>query len=539
MKKMMKIGIGMIALVLVLAACNGGIKSEKGVLRLAVPAPSNSLNGMLTSEAVNFEILENITEGLTRKTMSGKIEPAIAQDWTISADNTEYTFNLRKTKWSNGEPVTARDFVFAWGKVLMLEKSSYSDLAQLLKNGKAIKAGAQPLENLGVKAEGDYTLKMTLEIPTPYMLDLMSSVIFNPVNEAFYNQIGAENYGTTGDTILTNGAFTLASYAADTGYAFKKNTDYWDQQAVKLSDVFVRVVTTLDTQAVMYDNNELDRLVLTDSLIDRYEGKDGIETQTENRTQYMYLSGTTGTPSKLLSNKNFRMAVAYAVDKQLIADTILKDGSIPSDYLIPQGFVQLNGTDFREKSKLFNSLYFDPVKARNFLEEAKKELGSEPLTFVLNSVDSEPQKKVFQNVTAQIEANLPGVKVQFETQPRQSYFKTLFEFKTPAAYSGWGADYADPTSFFAQFKSTSSLNFAQYNNPAFDKAITETESAELGRNPEQRWNKFIEAEKIFIEDFVVIPLYQKGNKIIVKNGYENLTYDTGQPVRHFRLVTQK
>ena len=534
-----KVIASLFAIVLLLSACGSGTNTAKGTLRLAATAAPNSLNNLTTSEAANFDVLNNVFEGLTRMNIKGEIEPAVAESWTISDDKTVYTFKLRDTKWSNGEPVTAADFVFGWQKVLTLDTSSYKSLALLLKNGEAVTTETLDLSQFGVEAIDDHTLKMTLETPKPYILDVLSMITFAPVNEAFYNEVTEDQYGTSKETILSNGAYELSEYQAEAGYTLQKRADYWDAKNVSMETVNVRIVSSLDTQSVMFDNNELDKLELVDTLIDKYADRDGIEVQTENRVQKFYLSGTTGTPNELLANKNFRAAVAHSIDKQLIAETILKDGSIGVDFWIPKGFVQLDGKDYREASGEFNEPYFSVEKANEYLAAAKQELGDVSLSFVLNSVDSEPQKKVFQNVVAQIQENLPGVTVQLETKPRQTYFTTLFEFKTPAAYSGWGADFADPISFFAMFESDSGLNFPQYNNPAYDAAIAKAESAEMGQNPEKRWETFFEAERILLNDFVAIPVYQKGAKIITQNGIQNFTYKTGQPVRHFRLVTQK
>ncbi|GBU11118.1 dipeptide/heme ABC transporter periplasmic binding protein [Erysipelotrichaceae bacterium] len=536
MKKILKKISGISALLLVLASCgtNAGV-SSKELYRFATATPSNSLNNMTTSEAVNFDILNNTLEGLTRKNIEGDIEAAAAASWEVSEDKTEYTFKLRESYWSNGEAVTAADFVFAWGKVLTLEEASYKDLAKLLKNGEAIANGEQELSELGVEALDAKTLKVTLDEPKSYILDLFSAIIFAPTNEAFYTSVGADSFGTDKDTILSNGAYNLTSYEAESGYTLVKRDNYWDIANVSIPEVKVIVVKSIETQAIMYDNNEIDTLELTAGLIDQYAGKDGIESQTEDRTQYMYLSGNTSTPSKVLDNKNFRTAVSYAIDKEIIVDSILKDGAVATDYLIPKGFALVDGEDYRSRFGE-EDLRFDVMQAQMYLEEAKKELGDEPLTFVLKSWELEPQKKTFLNIASQIETNLPGVKVIFETLPAQTYFKTLFEYSTPAAYSGWGADFSDPISFFSLFTSESSLNFAKYNNSLYDATIAKAETAELSRNPIERQEVFYEAEKILLDDNVLIPLYQRGKKIITNGEFSDLSYGTGQPVRHFRLI---
>jgi len=542
LKKMMKVLTVTMAAILMVTACsnNGGGTNSK-VLNLAEVDPSNNLNSITTAEAVNFRIIRNFQEGLFRKNIANEYEAGMAESWEMDETGTVYTFKLRDTKWSNGDPVTADDFVFAWNKVATVQDSAYKNYTDLIKNGKGLTTGEKTAKDFGVKALDDKTLEVVLESPTAYFADLLTTMTMSPINEKFYNEVGGDSvYGTTADTVLSNGAYVLKNYDSASGYTLEKNNDYWDAKNVQVEAVNVRVVSSLDTQGVMWDNGELDKIELLGDLVEKYDSAKELERQKEPRTGYIYLSGTTSTPDKVLSNHNFRAAVAHAFDKELLTDTILKDGSVPSDYLVPTGFVKNDkGQDFREYSGKFNEPYFNVAKAKEYLEKAKAELGDTPLTFTLNCPDVQPTKKMLESVVAQVNENLPGVNATLQTHPRATYYNTLFEHGTPSGYSGWGADILDPFTFTDLFIKGTSFNFPEYQSEAYNKYTQEAASAESMLNQEKRWTAFANAETTLIEDYVVIPIFQKGTKILVKDNIEHFTGTNDQPVFDYRLIQFK
>lgn len=542
MKKGIKIVLLSLMMVVMLAACGSnqtGTTENNKEFKAVVTNASNSLNSLITSESVNVAIVKNIGEGLVRENIHNEIEGGIAEKWDISEDGLVYTFYLRDAKWQNGTAVTAADFEFAWKKVATLADSEYKHLVNYFANGYAVAKEGMAVEELGVKALDDKTLQVTLEKPIPYILEVLSGSTFLPVQESFYNEVTEEQYGTTIDTIQSNGPFILEKYEGEVGYTFKKNENYWDAKNVQMETVDIRVVKSLETQSIMYDNAEIDKLILTDTLIDKYANNPDLQLQKSNQLEYIYLSGTTLTPSKLLSNDNFRKAVAYAIDKSVLTETLLKDGSLPADYLIPSGFVELDGKDYREVSGAYNNLKFDLSTATKSLEAAKAELGDTPLNFTLTFPDSSISKKILENLASQIETNLPGVTVTQEVLPTQIFYPTLDEFKTVAARSSWSASVEDPTSYFNLFKSDSDLNSGRYTNAAYDALLGKMDQPEMTKDKAKRWNVFFEAEKTILEDNVIIPLYQKGNKVLVQNGAQNISYDNGEEVTHYRLITKK
>lgn len=540
-KKVMKVFTTCMAMIMLFAACGttGATEGSKE-LNLAETDPSNNLNSLTTAEAVNFRIIRNMQEGLFRKNLANESEEAMAEDWSVDDTGTVYTFNIRQNAtWSNGDPVTAHDFVFAWQKVATLGDSSYKNYTDLIKNGSALTNGKVSLSEFGAKAISDDVLEVTLEGPVAYFIDLLSASTMAPVNEAFYHSVGGDNnYGTTAETVISNGAYILTEYDSASGYTLTRNAGYWDVKNVDIATVNVRVIQSLDTQGVMWDNGDLDKLSLSGDLVEKYDGDPLLEAQKEARTGYIYLSGTTSTPNDVLANKNFRAAVAHAIDKTVLAETILKDGSIPSDYLIPADFVKNDGQDFREYANQYNEVYFSVTKAQTYLAEAKKELGDTKLEFVMNCPDVQPTKKMMESIVAQINENLPDVHVTLQTHPRQTYYNTLFEHGTPAGYSGWGAEIQDPFSFVELFVDGTSFNFPVYQSVDYNKYVQESASAESMLDQNKRWDAFVNAEKTLIDDYVVIPIFQKGSKILVRDNVKNFTGTSNQPVSDYRLITK-
>lgn len=271
MKNFKKVVVTIFVTLFILAACgnNADIKTEK-TLNLAINADLTTLDSLTVSNANSAQLIANFTEGLTTYSKEGEIIGAIAESWEIANDGLTYTFELRDAQWENGTMVTANDFVFAWQKVATLPTSSYKGHLRNFVNGKEVATGEKEASELGVVALSDTVLQINLTQPTPYLLDLLAFPSFLPVNADFYHEVGADAYGTTTETVLANSAFTLAEYAGDTGYTLKKNETYWDKDNVDLSEINVRVVKQADTRASLYEAGEIDQLILTSDLHDKY-----------------------------------------------------------------------------------------------------------------------------------------------------------------------------------------------------------------------------------------------------------------------------
>lgn len=540
---MMKIGKKMMVIfctALMLASCGGkGKNTGAQTLYLMTESPSNTLHSVENPEAINSEVIINFQEGLVGKNLSEEIVPGMAETWEVSDDGTEYTFHLRDAEWSNGTPVTADDFVFAFELMSTLPGAAYKDYMTKVVNGTEILAEEKDVSELGVTAVDDKTLEVKLATPVSYFTEMLATPTMAPINRAFYEEVGADSYGTSKETVLSNGPFELTTYEPSEGYTLSKNEKYWDAANVNLGAVEVRVVPLPETQSLLFDSGDSDRLYLTGDLSEKYdEVADNIQAQKDPRTQWMYLSGTTKSENTLLANKNFRKAFAHSFDKQVIAEKILRNGSVPTDGLIPRDFVFIDGVDYREASKQYQTLSYDPAVTKEYYEKAKAEMPNESFEFTLNILDEEAEKSVYEYIKSEAEKNMPGVVVNLEPTPRGTYYTNLFEHKTPAATCGWGADLSDPSTFFELFTTTNSINFAQYSNENYDNLIAKTSTSEQMIDPMARWETMFEAEKVLLDDYNYIPLYNKGQKVIYKENVSGLLKDNNSKNTQYKYVTK-
>lgn len=535
MKKFLKSLTVLLALIVTLAACSGGAQNGKKEFRLAIERAMTTLNHQVTTSRAEMEQISQVMEGLTRYDKNKKLSASGAESWEISDDYLTYTFKLRKdAKWTNGEPVTAHDYVFAWKTLLLNPKAGYNYVLTILENGPAVKAGEKQPEELGVKAIDDYTFEVKITQPYAPFLDAVSTVTYYPLNEKAYNEIGEEAYGTSAETIMTNGAFTLSKYDAASLLEFTKSEEYWDKKNVALEKVTVKIVSELSTQSVMYDNNELDILRITGSLTDQYKDDQYTVTELESRIIYMYLSGTTATPDVLLGNANFRQAIARVLDKEVIAENILKDGSKPLEGLIPVGFGDVKNKDFRQFAGTYNEKTQDISAAKELLAKAQAELpAGTPLVINIAVQESATFKKVFENVKSQIESALPDVTVNLETVPNQLYFAQVMKKATPAGVGSWSAAFTDYFNFMELFTAGATFNYADYNNPEFGALVDE---ARIEGDAVKQAELYAKAEKILVEDAVYIPLYQVGAKYQLKPHVKGFVLNQVAPSIDYKLL---
>jgi oligopeptide transport system substrate-binding protein len=516
--------VGLSAL-LVFASCSNMQAGTEQELHLASLVSLNTLNHIINTESGNSQVIGNFLEGLLSYDENDNLIASMAESWKTSSDGLTYTFSLRDgIKWSNGEPVTAADFVFGWRTLATDKRAGYvQKLADAnIKNAEAVIAGELGADQLGVVAENDKTLVVNLDAPCPFFEKLMAFNAFFPVNEKFYNSVGGvDGFGTSVDTVLANGPFILRTWEPDAQYILEKNEDYWDASNVKLQKISTRIIKELLTHATLYDNGEIDRLIVATDLYDRYKDDPNIVRQGDSAWFYFYLSGNNGNESPVLKNKNFRAAVAHAIDKTLLTEQILKNGALPADYLVPQKFDKLDGVDFRTYANQFNEPIYNPEKAQNYLAQAQAELPGEDLTFELAIAEDATTKQLYENIVSQIEQTLPGVHVTLRTTPSNIFFNMMKEGHTNAGGAGWGADYIDVDTYFSIFRTGDSHNYGQWTNARFDELL---EAASNERNEQKRWDHFVAAEKILLEDYSVIPLFQRGVTAVMNpnlKGYRN------------------
>ncbi|MCA0148960.1 peptide ABC transporter substrate-binding protein [Rossellomorea vietnamensis] len=510
----------LLALSTFLAACGGDKKTEgneegsgaggsdekkEQVLNLLESAEIPSMDSTLATDAVSFNVMNNVLEGLYRL---GENDEAVlgmaAEEPQISEDGKTYTFKIRDAKWSNGDPVTANDFVYAWKKALNPDTGAeYAYIMYDIKNAAKVNAGDLPVDELGVKATDDKTLEVQLETPVPYFKALLSFATFYPQNQKFVEEQG-ENFGLEADTVVYNGPFTLSEWKHEQSFKLSKNEDYWDADTVKLKEVNFNIVKDTATGVNLYETNKADIAGLSAEFVDKYKSDENFKTRAATSVYFLRLNQG----NEVLKNVNARKAIDSAYDKQGMVDVLLNNGSIPANYLVPKDFVTgPDGTEYREAVGDFGG--FDAKKAADYWAKAKEELGKDSIELELLNYDSDSSKKIGEFLKEQLEQNLEGLTVKIKAQP----FKQKLELETKGQYdfsfAGWGPDYPDPMTFVDMFVTDGAHNQMGYSNPEYDKKI-EQAKGELLDDLDARWQAMIDAEKILFDDQAISPMYQKG-----------------------------
>lgn len=522
MKK--KWGYGVIAVCgIVLAGCSTGGTSSTGesssgsgtaaaeqIFNVVVQQEMPSADLSLATDTISFSALNNVYEGLYRLDADSKPEPAGAAELAeVSEDGLTYKLKLREdAKWSNGEPVTAADYVFGWQRTVSAETGSeYAYLFAPVTNAEAITAGEKYASELGIKAVSDYELEITLTTPTPYFQYLLAFPSFFPQSQAVVEDNG-DQYASTSDNAVYNGPFVLAGFdgpGTDTEWSYEKNDQYWDKDTVKLDTINVSVVKESSTSLNLFQDGQADDVILTGELAQQMANDEAFVSEPLARTSYIELNQRE--EDSPFRNEDLRKAISYAIDRDALVTSILGDGSLASTGLIPKGmtFNPTDNTDFVDEAE--SVIEYDQEKAKEHWEKAKEALGIDSLSFEILASDTDSTKKAIEYIQSAIQDTLDGVKVSLSPVPFSVRLDRSNSGDFDVVMGGWGADYADASSFTDLFVTDNSYNRGRWTSDEYDAAVKSSATTNAG-NPDARWQDLLDAEKIIMDQQGVIPVYQ-------------------------------
>ena len=524
-----------------LAGCGGSSKTEEktdstekksasdNTLHYQIGVAIDSLNPQLANDGTSFSVLAQCMEGLYTKDEDGNAILAAAESVDKSDDGLTYTFKLRDdAKWSDGSDVTADDFVYAWQTLADPNTGSeYQFFVQTacLLNADDIVAGNKPVTDLGVEAVDDKTLKVTLSSPCAVFESLMTFPSFLPVKRDFAQEAG-DNFATSADTILCNGAFKITDYepSAMTIKA-EKNDDYYDAGDVKLDGVEWQVILDNQTAAMSYESGDLDVVTLTGDLIEQYQDDENFSTSQDGYMWYI----SPNTEVKELANENIRLALAKSFDKEAVTATLLKDGSTPADYIVAENLaVSPDGTEFRKQAGTYDNWTYDVDAAKEYWSKGLSELGIDSLELELVTEDSDSAQQVAQFLQNEWQTNLEGLTVSIKVEPKKARLEDMQNGNYQLGLTRWGPDYADPMTDLDCFITGSSTNYGRYSNTEYDDTIDSAKYGELALDTEARWNALVDCEKMLADDCVVFPIYQQSiARMISPNVSGIYFYSTG------------
>ncbi|HCE11952.1 MULTISPECIES: peptide ABC transporter substrate-binding protein [unclassified Enterococcus] len=492
-------------------AASSGTSDAEQVFNVVVSQEMPSADLSLATDTISFSALNNVYEGLYRLDADSTPQPAgAAEAAEVSEDGLTYTIKLREdAKWSNGDPVTAADYVYGWQRTVKPETASeYAYLYAPVKNAEAITAGDTDPSELGIKAVSDYELEITLEKATPYFDYLLAFPSFFPQNQKVVEENG-DQYAATSDNAVYNGPFVLSGFdgaGTDTEWAYEKNDQYWDKDTVKLQTINVSVVKESATALNLFQDGQADDVILTGELAQQMANDEAFVSQPEATTSYLELNQRD--EDSPFRNENLRKAISYAIDRDALVTSILGDGSIASSGLVPEGmtFSPTDNTDFTEAAG--SVLEYNEDKAKEYWEKAKEELGIDSLEFDILASDTDSTKKIIEYLQDTIQNTLDGVTVTLSPVPFSVRLDRSNAGDFDAVMGGWGADYADASSFTDLFTTGNSYNRGQWSNEEYDAAVEASNTTDAN-DPEQRWEDLVNAEKIIMNEQGVIPVYQK------------------------------
>ncbi|MFC6201226.1 peptide ABC transporter substrate-binding protein [Lactiplantibacillus nangangensis] len=522
------------ASLLFLAACgsksSSSSSSSKQVANWTESAELPTMDLSKSTDVVSSDMLNNTNEGLYRIGKNGSITPGIAKATKVSNDGKTYTFTLRKNaKWSNGDKVTAKDFVYGWQRTVDPKTASqYAYLYSGIKNADQIANGKKAVSTLGIKADGDYKLTVTLDKPIAYFKKLMGFVNFFPQSESAVKKYGSK-YGTTSADMVYNGPYKMTGWkGTNLTWSLKKNNNYWDKKNVKMSAINYQVVKDPSTGLNLFNSNKVDYTTLSSTQVKNYKtNKDYLIRKTAS-TFYVEFNrdDSNKTLAKAFKNKKIRQAMSLAINRKEFVKNTLGDGSTVSKGYVSQDLAKnpKTGKDFTSDAYVASSVEYNQAKAKQLFKEGMKEIGETKLSVKLLSDDTDGAKKTTEYIQGAWE-KLPGMSVTNQNVPFKTRLARSQAGNFDTVISAWNADFTDPISFLSLFTSSNSYNNGKYNSPAYDSAITKAEGSD-SNDTSARWSDMVSAEKQLMNDQGVIPIYQQAAATLTRTKFKGIIYNT-------------
>ena len=473
--------------------------ADEQVLSVNIKTEPPSLHPGTSSDTTSSAVLDQVFEGLTRVNQDGEPEEAMAESIEVSDDGLVYTFKIREdANWTNGDPVTAGDFEYAWKWVLDPDNADTDYAYQLypIKGAEDAKENGGSLDDVGITVEDDKTLVVELEQPTDYFLELTAFHTYYPINENVVE--GNDKWALdAGDDYVSNGPFKLVSWDHKDKIVIEKNEGYWDAETVKLETINMHMIDDEATALQMYENGDLDWI---GDPIDKIPlaaiptMEESGELHIADRAGVYYY--TVNNDEEIFSNVNIRKALALSINRQAIIDNVSKGEQKPAMALVPPSMFEENETGYFEDN--------DVETAKEHLEKGLDELGLDELPKVKLSYNTdEEHAAIAQAVQDMWKKNLE-IDVELNNEEWNVYLDNLGEGNYQLGRIGWIADFNDAINFLEIFETVGGNNYTNWENEEFQDLLKQSR-AELDSDKRQEILK--EAEELFIEEMPMVPVY--------------------------------
>jgi len=459
-----------------------------------------SLDPHKTEGVPESHVIRDLLEGLVNQDANGKTIPGVAESWETT-DNKTFTFNLRKdAKWSNGDPVTAHDFVYSFQRAVDPNTASpyswYLEMTTML-NASDIIAGKKDKSTLGVKAVDDYTFQVNLENAVPYFVMMMGHTTVKPVHKATVEKFGDK--WTKPENFVGNGAFVVNNWVVNERIELVPNTQYWDNAKTVLTKVTFLPIENQVAEMNRFLSGEIDMTYELPNEHFRRLQKDHSESLAikGNLCTYYYNFNTHKAP---FDDVRVRKAISYAIDRDIVANAILGQGQKPAYFLTPE-IVANFSPELPAYGKL--SQKERNTKAKALLAEAGYN-DANPLKFTLLYNTSENHKKIAVAIGSMWKKNL-GVEVVLENQEWKTYLETKKQGNFEAARAGWCGDYNEASTFTSLMEGQNTTGGIHYKSAAYDKL---TKDAIQATDEAQRQKLYYAQEQLLADDMPLAPIYQ-------------------------------
>jgi oligopeptide transport system substrate-binding protein len=485
------------------------IDIENQSITIAIRTEPPQLNTTLATDSSSGMILAHVMEGLLRMSMDDQLEPAIATRWEVTDQHA--TFWLRRdAKWSDGEAITAHDFMFAWKTALLPELGSeYAFLLYAIKNGRAINEGTMPPDSLGVSAPDDFTLVVELERPIAFFDKMVTFQTYLPIREDFYNTTNGK-FGADADQMLYSGPFVISNWVHGSSLLLDRNPHYWNQQAISLKRIHIGYITS-DAGATLNffkDGKIAYTTLLAENLNDALEQRWHIQREQDGTVFFLEFNHR---EKRITRNRNLRRAMQLVMDMEELVYKVTKlPGYIPGESLFP-GWLQGVNDKFRKEYPV-TKLRLSREGALQHLELAKRELGLDKIPEIILLTGDNPVSNIQSEWTQAVLKRELNIDIKIDKQIFKQRLAKMTSGDFDLVLAGWGPDYDDPLTFGDLFASWNLNNRGRYNNPEMDRLI---EIAQQSVDPPTRMEAFAGIQQLAFDDVVLLPMYERGVTYVV------------------------
>lgn len=484
-----------------------------GTLNMRNTMEPTSLNTLLATYAYDFTPINAMIECLYRDDENDVPQPAGAETVDISDDKLVYTFHLREdATWSNGDPVVATDYEFAWQQALNPEVASdYAYMLYFIHNAEPYFNGEVEWSEVGVKVIDDYTLEVTLDNPLPYATDLFAFPTLAPINQKFYEEVGADKYATDAEYFCCNGMYELTEWSHNSQIVFQKREDYWNADAVGPDEIVYKIITDSQAGLNSYLSREIDYTDLDSGEVVQQAEAAGFEVGVKPARSSYYL--IVNTEDEFMSNQNLRLALAYSIDKQALVDTVYQNDNQPMTSFTPPAIMGAAGADgptfqealLAERGEMYPGSG-DLEKAQEYLQAALEELGCtvDELNLSIDCADDSLRRNCATFLQEQWRQNLGIENITVNSMQTKQVSANRQSGDYCMSLGGWSPDYNDAINFLDLWVTDGGNNDSFWSNEEYDNLIAQA-TAEADEEVRQQY--LFDAEEILAAEMPIIPLY--------------------------------